>query len=97
MVPGLPIRNKPVDNINLPPLTCPDQAAAARWENQRDPGRIRTLQGVAAWARSLAPVLGADADLLEAAGWLHDIGCASAGHPGHGPQDVENVLQSRRV
>ena len=32
--------------------------------------------GVAARARSLAPVLGADADLLEAAAWLHDIGYA---------------------
>jgi HD superfamily phosphodiesterase len=31
---------------------------------------------VAARARSLAPVLGADADLLEAAAWLHDIGRA---------------------
>ena len=27
-------------------------------------------------ARGLAPVLGADADLLEAAAWLHDIGYA---------------------
>jgi putative nucleotidyltransferase with HDIG domain len=34
------------------------------------------LQGVAARARSLAAVLGADADLLEAAAWLHDIGYA---------------------
>jgi HD domain len=34
------------------------------------------VQGVAAQARSLAPVLGADADLLEAAAWLHDIGYA---------------------
>jgi hypothetical protein len=32
------------------------------------------VQGVAARARSLVPVLGADADLLEAAAWLHDIG-----------------------
>jgi hypothetical protein len=31
---------------------------------------------VAARARSLALVLGADADLLEAAAWLHDIGYA---------------------
>jgi HD domain len=31
---------------------------------------------VAARARSLAPVLGADAGLLEAAAWLHDIGYA---------------------
>jgi putative nucleotidyltransferase with HDIG domain len=34
------------------------------------------VQGVAARARSLAAVLGADADLLEAAAWLHDIGYA---------------------
>ena len=34
------------------------------------------VQGVAARARSLATVLGADADLLEAAAWLHDIGYA---------------------
>jgi putative nucleotidyltransferase with HDIG domain len=34
------------------------------------------VQGVADRARSLAAVLGADADLLEAAAWLHDIGYA---------------------
>src|SRR5690348_16246108 len=34
------------------------------------------VQGVAARARGLAPVLGADADLIEAAAWLHDIGYA---------------------
>ena len=34
------------------------------------------VQGVAARARSLAPILGADADLLEAAAWLHDVGYA---------------------
>jgi HD domain len=32
------------------------------------------VQGVAAQARSLAPILGDAADLLEAAAWLHDIG-----------------------
>ena len=37
---------------------------------------LGALQGVAARARGLAPVLGADADLLEAAAWLHDIGYA---------------------
>jgi putative nucleotidyltransferase with HDIG domain len=41
------------------------------------PRRWSHVQGVAARARSLAPVLGADADLLEAAAWLHDIGYAS--------------------
>ena len=40
------------------------------------PRRWAHVQGVAARARSLAPVLGADADLLEAAAWLHDVGYA---------------------
>ena len=40
------------------------------------PRRWAHVQGVAAQARSLAPVLGADADLMEAAAWLHDIGYA---------------------
>ena len=40
------------------------------------PRRWADVQGVAARARGLAPVLGADADLIEAAAWLHDIGCA---------------------
>lgn len=38
------------------------------------PRRWAHVQGVAARARSLAPILGPDADLLEAAAWLHDIG-----------------------
>jgi HD superfamily phosphodiesterase len=38
------------------------------------PRRWAHVQGVAAQARSLAPILGEDADLLEAAAWLHDIG-----------------------
>ena len=40
------------------------------------PAAGRTSRGVAARARGLVPVLGADADLLEAAAWLHDIGYA---------------------
>ena len=40
------------------------------------PRRWAHVQGVAAQARGLAPVLGTDADLLEAAVWLHDIGYA---------------------
>ena len=43
---------------------------------QAVPRRWAHVQGVAARARGLAPVLGADADLLEAAAWLHDIGYA---------------------
>jgi putative nucleotidyltransferase with HDIG domain len=40
------------------------------------PRRWAHVQGVAAAARTLAPVLGADADLVTAAAWLHDIGYA---------------------
>jgi hypothetical protein len=39
------------------------------------PRRWAHVQGVAARARGLAPVLGTDADLVDAA-WLHDIGYA---------------------
>jgi HD superfamily phosphodiesterase len=38
------------------------------------PRRWSHVQGVAAQARSLAPNLGAETTLLEAAAWLHDIG-----------------------
>jgi hypothetical protein len=38
------------------------------------PRRWAHAQGVATQARSLAPILGDDSDLLEAAAWLHDIG-----------------------
>jgi HD domain len=40
------------------------------------PRRWAHVQGVADRACGLAPVLGADAELLEAAAWLHDIGYA---------------------
>src|SRR5437773_12517991 len=40
------------------------------------PRRWAHVQGVAARARSLAPVLGPDADLLEAAASVHDVGYA---------------------
>src|ERR1043166_8959538 len=40
------------------------------------PRRWAHSQGVAARARDLAPALGVDADLIEAAAWLHDIGYA---------------------
>jgi hypothetical protein len=38
------------------------------------PRRWAHIQGVARQARSLASILGEDADLLEAAAWLHDVG-----------------------
>ncbi|MFF0520183.1 HD domain-containing protein [Actinomadura nitritigenes] len=40
------------------------------------PRRWAHTQGVARQARTLAPILGGRADLLEAAAWLHDIGYA---------------------
>ncbi|TDE39372.1 HD domain-containing protein [Actinomadura sp. 6K520] len=40
------------------------------------PRRWAHTQGVACQARTLAPILGDHADLLEAAAWLHDIGYA---------------------
>ena len=40
------------------------------------PRRWAHVQGVADRARGLAPVLGTNAELLEAAAWLHDIGYA---------------------
>jgi HD domain-containing protein len=40
------------------------------------PRRWAHVQGVAARTRSLAPTLGADSGLIEAAAWLHDIGYA---------------------
>jgi len=40
------------------------------------PRRWAHTQGVAAQARTLAAILGRDADLLTAAAWLHDIGYA---------------------
>lgn len=40
------------------------------------PRRWAHSQGVAARARILAPILGENADLIEAAAWLHDIGYA---------------------
>jgi hypothetical protein len=40
------------------------------------PATGRHVQGVTARARGLAPVLGTDADPLEASAWLHDIGYA---------------------
>jgi HD domain-containing protein len=42
------------------------------------PRRWAHSQGVARQARTLAPILGGDADLLEAAAWLHDIGYSPA-------------------
>ena len=52
------------------------QQCARELLQQPLPRRWAHVQGVAGRACSLAPVLGADAELLEAAAWLHDIGYA---------------------
>jgi hypothetical protein len=66
------------------------------------PRRWAHVQGVAAQARTLAPVLGDDADLLEAAAWLHDIGyspeLAETGfHPLDGARYLRDVHQADPV
>jgi HD domain len=52
------------------------EATARRLLAKPLPRRWAHTRGVAAAARTLAPVLGADGDLLTAAAWLHDIGYA---------------------
>jgi HD domain len=66
------------------------------------PRRWAHVQGVAAQARTLAPVLGDDADMLEAAAWLHDIGyspeLAETGfHPLDGARYLRDVHQADPV
>jgi putative nucleotidyltransferase with HDIG domain len=66
------------------------------------PRRWAHVQGVAAQARSLAPILGHDAELLEAAAWLHDIGysreVAETGfHPLDGARYLRDVHRADRV
>ena len=77
---------RPAASVNVPPRlsSLGRMNTLAPWAQQLArallheplPRRWAHVQGVAARARSLAPVLGADADLLEAAAWLHDIGYA---------------------
>ena len=71
-------------SVNVPPILTsvdPMQTIAAWAEGLARtlladslPRRWSHVQGVAARARTLKPSLGPDADLLEAAAWLHDIG-----------------------
>jgi putative nucleotidyltransferase with HDIG domain len=60
------------------------------------PRRWAHTQGVARQARALAPILGDDADLLEAAAWLHDIGysptlAATGFHPLDGARYLRDI------
>ncbi len=78
-----------------PILTGPRRPPAFSCRNQL-PARWAHTQRVAAQARSLSPILGADADVLEAAAWLHDIGCSrrlvSTGfHPLDGARFLRDV------
>jgi predicted hydrolase (HD superfamily) len=66
------------------------------------PRRWAHVQGVAAQARSLASILSDDAELLEAAAWLHDIGyspgLADTGfHPLDGARYLRDVQHADRV
>ena len=80
------VSRRPAAPVNVPPQmsSLGRMNTLASWAEdlsrqllqERLPRRWAHVQGVAARARSLAAVLGADADLLEAAAWLHDIGYA---------------------
>ncbi|RAY16735.1 phosphohydrolase [Actinomadura craniellae] len=66
------------------------------------PRRWAHTQGVARQARTLAPILGAGADLLEAAAWLHDIGYAPAlvgtgFHPLDGARYLRDVHRADEI
>lgn len=62
------------------------------------PRRWGHTQGVARRARELAALVGADAGLLEAAAWLHDIGYAPGlVETGFHPLDGARYLRARAV
>ena len=66
------------------------------------PRRWSHVQGVAARARTLKPSLGADADLIEAAAWLHDIGylpelAATGLHGLDGARYLRDVQHAERL
>ena len=63
------------------------------------PRRWAHSQGVAAQARTLAPILGEGADLLEAAAWLHDVGYSpdlvdTGFHPLDGARYLRNLQRA---
>ena len=84
----LPRRLQTACHIREPPAEAIYLAVSTRWLIGRTsrpgtpPGnpspRRAYVQGTVRGARSLAPVLSTDADLVEAATWLHDIGYAPA-------------------
>ncbi len=68
----VPARLNSVDFMNTLAAWAQDLARTLLADSL--PRRWAHVQGVAAQARSLAPGIGPDAGLLEAAAWLHDIG-----------------------
>lgn len=82
----------------------PEQAEAIARELLGDalPRRWAHTQGVGAAARAIAPAFGADAGLLIASAWLHDIGYAPAladsgtgYHPLDGARYLRDVVRAR--
>lgn len=78
-----------------------ERTARALLKNEL-PTRWAHTQCVATQARNLAPILGADADLLEAAAWLHDIGyspdlAATGFHPLDGARYLRDVVQAEEM
>ncbi len=59
-------------------LPCRAEELARHLLADQLPRRWAHTQGVAAAARSLSPILGENAELIEAAAWLHDIGYSPA-------------------
>jgi putative nucleotidyltransferase with HDIG domain len=85
-MPGKDVFRRPARPVNVPAhlSSLGRMKALASWAEDLArallqeplPRRWAHSQGVAARAHGLAPVLGADAYLLHAAAWLHDIGYA---------------------
>lgn len=66
------------------------------------PVRWAHTQAVAAQARTLKPILGSDADLLESAAWLHDIGYspvleATGFHPLDGARFLRDIAGADEI
>jgi hypothetical protein len=70
------VRERPVASYYRDRMTQADWAEELARKHLEIPlpRRWAHVGGVAGRARALAPILGEDADLLEAAAWLHDIG-----------------------
>jgi hypothetical protein len=103
----LDVFRRPAASVNvprrLPSLALMDTMASwaerlARAFLQRPlPRRWAHVQGVAVRARSLALVLGPEADLMEATAWLHDIGYApDLATTGFHPLDGARYLRDTR-